>query len=243
MGMAVSGKAWRRCCTSTLIVLLATSAVMSSAFGGTASRAASLAGSAPASGSPLQAYFRIVSPPVQVGVAKSFGSSLAISGDGSIALIGMPGGGAWVYNRAGGGWVLQQQLTTAGGYVALSSDGGTALVGGDCEHGNSVVLAFARSGSSWVQQGPALTPREAQDSKCGFGGTLALSADGNTALIGDASDAGGAGASWVFTRSGSTWSQVGPKLHPTDETGPGSFGASVSISGDGNTALIGAPQN
>ena len=54
-----------------------------------------------------------------------------------------------------------------------------------------------------------------------FGTSVALSADGNTALIGGWNDdsvlAGnldysGKGAAWVFTRSGSTWTQQGEKL-------------------------------
>ena len=49
------------------------------------------------------------------------------------------------------------------------------------------------------------------------------------------------GAAWVFTRSGGTWTQQGAKLTGGGETGNGSFGCSVALSADGNTALIGAP--
>ena len=49
------------------------------------------------------------------------------------------------------------------------------------------------------------------------------------------------GAAWVFTRSVSTWTQQGPKLTATDESGQGRFGSSVALSGDGTTALIGGP--
>jgi Divergent InlB B-repeat domain len=57
---------------------------------------------------------------------------------------------------------------------------------------------------------------------------------------------------WVFTRSGSTWSQQGTKLvgdcpnscsgpNGTGETSPfGIFAGSIALSGDGNTALIGS---
>jgi hypothetical protein len=52
----------------------------------------------------------------------------------------------------------------------------------------------------------------------------------------------GVGAAWVFTRTGGVWSQEA-KLVGTDATGP--FGAeqgqSVSLSGDGNTAIAGGP--
>ena len=45
-----------------------------------------------------------------------------------------------------------------------------------------------------------------------FGLSVALSGDGNTALVGAPDDGGLAGAAWVFTRSRSTWSQEGSKL-------------------------------
>ena len=53
---------------------------------------------------------------------------------------------------------------------------------------------------------------------------MALSADGNTALIGGPGDNGWVGAAWVFTRSGSTWTQQGSKLTGSGETGAGEFG-------------------
>jgi hypothetical protein len=141
--------------------------------------------------------------------------------------------------------------------VALSGDGNTALVGAPRNNGFAgVALVFVRSGSTWTQQGPGLAgaeqsgePNEAQcveepgeeEGECGFGASVALSADGNTALIGGPRDGGYVGAAWVFTRSGSTWSQQGPKLKGTGETGNAQFGRSVALSADGSTALIGGP--
>ena len=69
---------------------------------------------------------------------------------------------------------------------------------------------------------------------------MALSGDGKTALIGGWLDENWKGSAWVFTRSGSTWSQQGPKLTGAeDEIGEGMFGTNVALSADGNTALIG----
>ena len=62
-----------------------------------------------------------------------------------------------------------------------------------------------------------------------FGYSVALSADGNTALIGGPDDNGRIGAAWVFTRSGSTWTQQGEKLTGSGETGAGEFGYSVAL--------------
>jgi hypothetical protein len=72
--------------------------------------------------------------------------------------------------------------------------------------------------------------------------SVALSGDGNTALIGGPGDDEGQGAVWVFRRKGSNWVQQA-KLVPTGETGNGRFGESVALSGDGSTALVGAPND
>ena len=60
---------------------------------------------------------------------------------------------------------------------------------------------------------------------------MALSADGNTALIGGLGDNGSVGAAWVFTRSGGTWTQQGAKLTGSGATGTGSFGYERGVVG------------
>jgi FG-GAP repeat protein len=72
------------------------------------------------------------------------------------------------------------------------------------------------------------------ESKNTGGESVALSADGNTALI------GGFNAQWVFTRSGSTWTMQA-KLTGSGETGEGQFGHSVALAADSKTALVGGP--
>src|SRR5580700_68204 len=75
-----------------------------------------------------------------------------------------------------------------------------------------------------------------------FGQSVALSADGNTAVVGAPTGNGEAGAVWVFTRTGSTWTQQAELMPKSgEEGGNGEFGASVALSADGNTVLIGAP--
>ena len=129
---------------------------------------------------------------------------------------------------------------TFGRSVALSSDGNTALIGGPSDNsGAGAVWAFTRSGSSWTQQGEKLTSGESGQVQ--FGSSVALSSDGNTALIGGIYAHDFAGAAWVFIRSGSAWTHQGAALTGSGESGEGIFGSSVAISADGNTALIGAP--
>ena len=183
------------------------------------------------------------------------GSSVALSGDGNLALIGGPGdsnnaGAVWVFTRSNGVWTDQgPKLTGAGetgagqfgASVSLSSDGGTAVIGGPADNGGrGAAWVFTRSGSTWTQQGSKLTGSD--ESGAGrFGASVALSEEGGTAVIGGSADNGGVGAAWVFTRSGSTWTQQGSKLTGAGETGAGQFGSSVALSRDGNVALAGGP--
>ena len=97
---------------------------------------------------------------------------------------------------------------------------------------------FTRTGAQWVQQGPPLIAGE-NPGKSTFGIGVALSADGNTALIGGYLDPHGGGA-YVFGRSASTWTQRGSVVTPSDGTpGLDSFGRSVALTPDGNIAAIG----
>ncbi len=170
-------------------------------------------------------------------------------------------GAAWAFTRAGttwsaqGGKLIGKEEIGAGesiggkgqvGYsVALSSDGNTALIGGPADVSAGSLSAgaawvFTRSGGIWTQQGARLTAGGEIDGG-EFGASVALSSDGNTALIGGPNDNNGLGAAWAFTRSGGVWTQQGTKLTGSGESGLAKFGASVALSSDGNTALIGGP--
>ncbi len=183
----------------------------------------------------------------------TFGASVALSGDGNTALVGGWGdskntGAAWVFTRSGGKWTQQGEKLTGAGesgeglfgfHVALSADGNTALIGGPNDHkGTGAAWVFTRSGGSWTEQGKKLTGAGSVG-EAAFGDDVALSGDGNTALIGGPRNNGQVGAAWVFTRSQEKWSQAGEKLTGAGETGEGGFGAGVALSGDGSTALVG----
>jgi hypothetical protein len=121
--------------------------------------------------------------------------------------------------------------------VALSADGNTAIVGG---WGTEAAWVFTRSGGVWTQQGNKLVGSGAVGS-ARQGMSVALSADGNTAIVGGWSDNSKAGAAWVFVRSGDVWAQQGKKLVGTDAVGSARQGTSVALSADGNTAIVGGP--
>jgi FG-GAP repeat len=198
-----------------------------------------------------------------------FGSRVALSADGNTALIGAAcdgrtgsggscSGAVWVFTRSGSTWSQQGAKLTPtakhpippngafGSGLALSADGNTALIGEPGER-HGAVWVFTRSGSTWSQQGSKLTASGGQGRGSTFGASLALSADGNEALIGAPGDNRTHGAAWVFTRSAAAWSQQSSKLtgicarRPPRRAYRGLFGSSVALSADGNTALIGEP--
>ena len=92
--------------------------------------------------------------------------------------------------------------------------------------------------ADFVQQGLKLVGSGSGQSNQGI--SVALSADGNTAIVGGLTDSGIVGAAWVFTRSGGVWTQQGPKLVASDAVGPqAQQGSAVALSADGNTAIVG----
>jgi hypothetical protein len=63
----------------------------------------------------------------------------------------------------------------------------------------------------WTQQGSKLVGTGVVGNQANQG-SVALSGDGNTAIVGGNADNGGTGAAWVFTRSAGVWAQQGDKL-------------------------------
>jgi uncharacterized repeat protein (TIGR02543 family) len=182
----------------------------------------------------------------------SKGFSVALSADGKTALVSgysdnSFAGATWVYTRSGNTWSQQAKLIGTGntgnawqGFsVALSADGNTAIIGGVSDaSGKGAVWIFTRSGTTWAQQGTKLVASD-EVGNAWFGKSVSLSADGNTALVGAYGDNTSVGAAWIFTRSGTTWTQLGTKLVGTGAVGISQQGAALSLSADGNTAAIG----
>ena len=183
-----------------------------------------------------------------------FGSIVSISSDGLTVAVGVGQEPAlYIFAKSGTTWSQQAKITdivvgdlSTGSGVSVSSDGNTIIFGASREDTGATdagaAYIFTRSGTSWSEQAKIqASDKEANDY---FGSSVSISSDGLTAIVGaGGEDTGGAdaGAAYIFKRSGSTWSQQ-VKIQASDIAAEDNFSWSVSISGDGSTAIVGSEQ-
>jgi hypothetical protein len=227
-----------------------------------------------------------------------FGWTVAISSDGSTLGVGAPyessdatgingnesnsldpnAGAVYVFTSSGTTWSQQAYVKASntarselfGLSVALSSDGATLAVGatGDSSDATGIngnqsdtsasyagaAYVFSRTGTTWSQQ--AYVKASNTSSSVNFGGSVALSGDGNTLAVGAAGEssnargidgnqsdtsAGYSGAAYLFGRTNTTWSQEA-YIKASNAKGSARFGTYVTLSTDGSTLAVGAPE-
>jgi hypothetical protein len=188
------------------------------------------------SGFAQQAYIKASNPDGTTtntsGVGDQFGYATALSGNGNTLAVGA------LYESSNATGINGNQANN------LASQSGAVYI-------------FTRLGAAWTQQAYVKASNAEAGDK--FGLTVSLSSDGNTLAVGayneDSAATGvngdqgnnsatNAGAAYVFTRSGTTWTQqayikasnTGATFDELDQ-----FGFSVGLSGDGDTLAVGAP--
>lgn len=125
---------------------------------------------------------------------------------------------------------------------------------------NGAAYVFTRSSGDWVQEA-YLKPASTFFTTL-FGSSVDISGDGNTLAVGAKGDTGvvintddpknidkaavqeaakllGSGSTYVFTRSGTSWTQQA-YLKPSTISIASEFGGDLSLSNDGNTLAVGA---
>ncbi|MHA1485386.1 MAG: FG-GAP repeat protein, partial [Candidatus Thorarchaeota archaeon] len=181
-----------------------------------------------------------------------FGFSVSIDGD--YAIIGAyrnddngeTSGSAYVFTRSGTDWTEQVKLLPSDGAAddwfgySVSISGDYAIIGAlyDDDNGDysGSAYVFKRSGTDWTEQAKLLPSDGAQGEY--FGGSVSI--DGDYAIIGayrDDDNGDYSGSAYVFTRSGTDWTEQA-KLLPSDGAQGEYFGFSVSI--DGEYVIVGA---
>jgi hypothetical protein len=156
-----------------------------------------------------------------------FGSALSLSADGNVLVVGA--------RREG------SQATGINGLETNNSVGGSGAA-----------YTFVRNGGSWSQHTYIKASNTGSNDE--FGHSLTLSADGNTIAVsapGEDSNATGmsgdqsnnsalnSGAVYIFTYSGTTWSQEA-YIKASNTQSSDSFGSFLAVSEDGNILAVGA---
>ncbi len=145
-----------------------------------------------------------------------FGSTVALSGDGTTLVVGSP-----------------------------NEDSGTMTIGGnqsdDTVSEAGAAYVFVRAGATWAQQ-EYIKP-STLDFGDFFSRALSISTDGNTLAVaspGDDSVAPNSGAVFIFVRAGVTWTQL-QRLKAANAGDNDQFGVAVALAGNGSVVMIGAP--
>lgn len=142
---------------------------------------------------------------------------------------------------------LEQEIEDAGvnfGYsVAISADGGTVIVGSPCltvEDGD--VHVFNRDGITWARTAK-LNPSVNQKGRK-YGSSVSISGDGKTVIVGDfktfveQNGPVSPGQIYIYVKTELGWKEQ-PQLLGVNDLSGCSYGNPVSISLDGNSAIIG----
>lgn len=186
---------------------------------------------------------------------RSGGDALSLSADGNIIAIGAPenqgngldAGHVRVYYWNGSSWMQrgadidgENAGDVFGDAVSLSADGNRFAAGSYLNDDNGTnagyVSVFEWNGNNWVKVGANIYGESAGGIS---GEAISLSANGNRILIGTRGI--GSGHARIFDWSGSDWIQVGTDIEG-EHQGDG-FGWSVSLSSDGNRAIVSAKSN
>lgn len=187
----------------------------------------------------------------------SQGTSVSFSKNGKVLAIGGPNepssGATWIFNKVGTTWTEEAKLIAFGSdagarqgtSVSLSGDGKTLAVGAPDENNattnSGAVWIFINTGV-WMEQAE-LVGSNILSAGPQQGASVSLSADGHTVAFGAPQDNNGVGATYVFTRSGTIWTEQ-DKLVGTGIIATGALqGTSVSLSNDGNTLAVGGPRD
>ena len=184
-------------------------------------------------------------------------------------------GATWIFERnSTGGWnqhgskligsVSGGPQINQGYAVSLSNDGTTLAVGAPAQvqfapfvHIEDGVFIFIRNATTgnWTQQGPQLHVNDTGGfSAQSQGFSVSLSGDGNTLVFSAlyycsvVNCTQSSGATFVFVRRNSTWTQQGPVLIGSDFIFVDAFvdapqGYAVTVSADGNTLATSAPND
>ncbi|MCB1098707.1 MAG: hypothetical protein KDN22_24255 [Verrucomicrobiae bacterium] len=196
------------------------------------------------------------------------GTALALSSDGQT----LAAGGTWnrgpgnntaryghvrIFRFENSAWIQlgsdidgEADQDFSGRSVAMSADGSSVIIGAQSNGGNGANSGHARAydwnagAMAWQQRGDDIDGEAKGDFS---GGSVAMSADGGTVVIGAPNNDGGNGVDSGHARvydwdaGAMAWQQRGDDID--GEAADGQSGFSVAMSANGGTIIVGAPYN
>lgn len=169
------------------------------------------------------------------GSEHRFGQSIALSADGNTLAVG----------------AYRENSDATDTCVPGEEECDSAMANNDASLSGAVYV-YTRSDTTWTEEAYVKASNTGAGHR--FGRSVALAADGNTLAVGafeedsDATDVGGdqsnsnaedSGAVYVFTRSGTTWTQQA-YIKASNTRERDRFGWSLALAADGNTLAVGA---
>jgi hypothetical protein len=170
-----------------------------------------------------------------------YGKQVAMDGDTAIAYENRMSGpeprALHVHRNTNGTWALEQTILITSGNPYSSNQENFDIYGDTIAVGlsNDSVEIYERSGTSWSLQA-TITPAA---SDIDFGSSVALGQD--FLVVGakatDADSGSNRGSIYVYTRSGTVWSEKTTQQLASDNATTLYFGDDVSVSSDGSTII------
>jgi Flp pilus assembly pilin Flp len=188
------------------------------------------------------------------------GTSVSLSGDGTVVAIGAPyndakgdaTGSVRVYKNVSGIWTKigddidgETAGDVSGTSISLSGDGNTLAIGAYLNGGSGIyagsVRVYQNVSGVWTKIGADIDGKSARDRS---GKSVSLSSDGKILAIGAPGNLGDGtlnGYVRVYKNVSGIWTQIGADIN--GETFSDESGYSVSLSNDGTILAIGAHYN
>lgn len=190
-------------------------------------------------------------------VGNYFGEGLVVSANGQTLFVGTrpttgsTQGEIYAYSLSGGTWSNPVALpmtgipngVDAGGVLAVSANGQVVVAGVPQENSaQGEVYVWTQSSGAWKNPVALALPSTlgGAGTISFFGTAVAISADGTVVLAGATGANNNTGAAYVYTDTGGTWSTT-PVMLSTTLANANSFGTSVALSPNGQTAFVGMP--
>jgi hypothetical protein len=197
-------------------------------------------------------------------VDAQFGSSVAVSGDGTRMVVGAyledvdglaDAGAAYVYVMIDGVWTLQAKITASnkeasdsfGNAVSISSDGTHVIIGAftksDGKTNSGAAYIYTFENEEWIQKAYLRLGVNQIQTNSRFGSSVAMSGDGQHVIVGcpyfDSTE-DSAGRAYIYSLVNGVWGSQVELGQSIVQIRNGRFGYSLAMNTDGTSVIVGS---